>query len=353
MRALRRSAIVAAASVLVTLAGCSGDDGGGEATPTQTAGASSLGPQAEFILFRDAVGSIVARDLSTDESFQYPVDFNTEVIVSVACTDDGERLAILRQPFSVTERELLVSGRDALPAPITLPEAVQGMDWSPDNTRLVYTEFDGFENVHRVSILDVATGATTELTSGEGVAGSPSWSPDGSTIAYGVQDILSTHADIALIAADGGEPRLAPSPGDLLYYDAEWTPDGSAVLIAGQAEGEIQIYEIDPESGDREQLTASSDIYKRGPEYSPDGETIAYTGSIILPTVSRYVAALHSVGIFLLDADGSNERALTTDPRLNPGAQVDPYLDAFLLGWCQPGPWLDDAWGPYAEPTPP
>jgi len=48
--------------------------------------------------------------------------------------------------------------------------------------------------------------------------------------------------------------------------------------------------------------------------------------------------------VFLLDPDGSNERPLTIDPRLNPGAGVDPYLDAMLMGWRRRGPWLDSGW---------
>ena len=48
--------------------------------------------------------------------------------------------------------------------------------------------------------------------------------------------------------------------------------------------------------------------------------------------------------VFLRDPDGSNERLLTIDPRLNPGAGVDPYLDAMLMGWRRRGPWLDSGW---------
>ena len=89
------------------------------------------------------------------------------------------------------------------------------------------------------------------------------------------------------------------------------------------------------------QLT-NSNIFKRGAQYSPDGTLIGYTGSIVLPSVS--LTALHQFGIFIMNSDGSDEHAFTADPRLNPGANVDPYLDAYLLGWCKPGPWLDDLW---------
>jgi len=215
------------------------------------------------------------------------------------------------------------------------------------SSRVAYTEFDGLENEYSISILDVATAQSTALASGEGVAGSPSWSPDGSTVAYNVQDVLATASSVFLLAAAEGEAGEG-----VLYYDPEWSPDGSTLLVAGQSETDTQLYEIDPENGNAEQFTTSN-VYKRRPRYAPDGKTIAYTGSVIPETVSRNVAVLHQFGIFLLDGDGGNERALTADPRLNPGAGIDPDLDAFLMGWCLPGPWLDDSWTEVVETSAP
>jgi hypothetical protein len=53
---------------------------------------------------------------------------------------------------------------------------------------------------------------------------------------------------------------------------------------------------------------------------------------------------LHQFGIFTVKPDGTDEAPVTADPRTNPGAAVDPYLNAYMLGWCALGPWLDDLW---------
>ena len=350
MAVLRPAAACAALLCLAVLAAaCSGDDDGA-LTATPTAPGGSGAPADAFIIYRDGGGNIVASNVGMNEAYQYPVDFNAEVVVSAACSPDGQRLGLLKQPFSVTNRQLFLSGRDAPTEPLDLPAAVQGLEWSPDGELITFTEFDGFANTHKVSILDPTTGTVTGLTSGEGVVGSPSWSPDGTTIAYSIQDILSTMSDVFVIDAAGREPRQVPTGDDLLYFDPEWAPDGSRLLVSGQSPTEIQLYTLDPATGEKEQLT-SSEIYKRGAEYAPGGDSIAYTGSILAVLASRYAMDLHSYGIFVLNADGSNERALTVDPRTNPGAQVDPYLDAFLLGWCLPGPWLNDDWQ-ISEETP-
>jgi hypothetical protein len=337
-------AVVLSLAVLATA--CSGgDNGGATGTPTGTGVPSgSGGPLDAFIIYRDGTGNLTARNVGTNETYQYAVDYNTEVVVAAACSPGGLRLGLLKQPFSVQNRQLFISGEDAPGGPLDLPSAVQGLQWSPDSERITFTEFDGFANVHKISILDPATEAVTELASGEGVVGSPGWSPDGTTIAYSVQDILSTMSSVFVIDAGGGEPRQVPASDDLLYFDPEWTPDGTRLLVSGQGLMETQLYTIDPATGEKLQLTASADIYKRGAEYAPNGATIAYTGSLLAVLASRYAMDLHSYGIFTLNADGSNEQALTVDPRTNPGAQVDPYLDAFLLDWCLPGPWLNDDW---------
>ena len=347
--AAHRPIVLAAVSaiLLVALAACSGDD---DAAPT---GSPTAVPPNAFILYRNSSAAIIARNLATDDLFENPADLETGAIVATACSPDGSRLALLKQPFDIVNRQLLVTGRDAPAEPITLPSAVQGIEWSPDGSRVAYTEFDGLENEYSISILDVTTAQSTALASGEGVPGSPSWSPDGATIAYSVQDVLATVSSIFLLdTAEGGTPVRVETSEDILYFDPEWSPGGSTLLVAGQSETDTQLYEIDPENGNAEQFTTSN-VYKRRPRYAPDGKTIAYTGSVIPETVSRTITVLHQFGIFLLDADGDNERALTADPRLNPGAGIDPDLDAFLMGWCLPGPWLDDSWTEITETSAP
>jgi Tol biopolymer transport system component len=227
----------------------------------------------------------------------------------------------------------------------------QGFGWSADGTQLALADYDGQSQIHELTLMDPLTGAQEPLSSGDGFAGSVTWSPDGARIAYSLQTIEDGVSRILAVSAAGGDPEEVSPGGDLQWYDPDWYPDGANILVAGVDESGFQLYTIDPATGDHTAIT-SSDIFKRGAQYSPDGGTIAFTGSLNVPGVSLDWRALHQFGIFLANADGSNERSVTADPRLNPGAAVDPYLDAYFVGWCARGPWLDDLWQPGTISTP-
>jgi Tol biopolymer transport system component len=350
--------IIASVLALALAAACSDSDSGSEETPSSTP-ADSSPPSAvaaqgndAFLLYREASGSLVAQHLDTGETYRYEVDFNKEVIVSAECSDDGSRIAYLRQEFSQRDRLLDIHGKDAPTEPLPLPSSVQAFAWAPDGSAVAIADYDGHAQTHNIAVVDIATGRQTTLASGPDFAGSLSYSPDGSQIAYYLQRISDGDTQVYVVPAGGGKPSQRTS-GDTQWYDPDWAPDGNSILVAGLEAESFQLYEINAENGEPTPVTRS-EIFKRGPEYSPDGALIAYTGSIVLPQVALYPAAsLHSFGIFLVGADGANEHAFTADPRLNPGAQVDPYLDAYLVGWCPPGPWLDDAWQPAAVTTTP
>jgi Tol biopolymer transport system component len=262
-------------------------------------------------------------------------------VLGAECTRDGSRIAYLRQDFEQTDRELAISGREGEQR-FALPAGTQAITWSPDSSRIAYLTYAPTEG-YSLSTLDVASGTSTEQVKGVGIAGGPRWSPDGTHIAYQAQFGAST--EIWRYEVDSSADRPTQITDGTGAFDPEWSPDGRQLLASAIAEdGSFQIFEVDPETGDMALVTTSSDIFKRLPRYSPDGETIAYTGSIVAPAVSRRASTLHSFGVFLMNSDGSNERALTADPRLNPGQGVDPFLDALLIGWCMPGEWLDATW---------
>jgi Tol biopolymer transport system component len=333
---------------LLTLAACGGGDGGsaGTSSSPSTSGASSGTPapaEDAYILYREASGNIVAQNQKTGARYHQEVDFTNEVIVGVQCTRDGSKIAYLIQVFTESVRKVDIHGADAPAEPLLLPTTTQGTAWSPDGTKLAVSDYDGFAETHTISILDITTGDLTQIDSGPDFVGSLSWSPDGTTLAYYFQSVTGDTAQIYRLAVDGGEPK-AITTGPIAWYDPVWSADGAKILVAGLEEENFQLYELDPAGGAEPKQITDSDIFKRGPAYSPSGNYIAYTGSIVTPSLAAWGAALHSFGIFLTNADGTNEHAFTADPRLNPGAQVDPYLDAYLLGWCPTGPWLDDLW---------
>ena len=176
-------AIAAAVAVSLLLLACSSGDSGGRAdssaSPSTTGSIQgSPSPAAEpdaFLVYREASGNLVARNLAADEAYTYVVDFNSEVIVDAQCAADGSRMAFARQPFSRRERLLDIHGDGAPADPIPLPSTTQAFAWSPDGTRIALVHYDGMAQTHRIVVLNVATGEEEELTTGPDFAGSPTF----------------------------------------------------------------------------------------------------------------------------------------------------------------------------------
>ena len=95
---------------------------------------------------------------------------------------------------------------------------------SPDASRIA------FQAVGRVWIAPAGGGLPTRLTTGDGPHEfSPSWSPDGSWIAYTTWE-GGEGGHVWKIPAGGGTPRqLTTSPSE--YAHPVWTPDGSEIVV--------------------------------------------------------------------------------------------------------------------------
>jgi Tol biopolymer transport system component len=296
------------------------------------------------VLYRDDTGNIVARNLKTGDSYKQTVDFNQEVIVEAACSTDGSQIGYLIQNFSESFRRISIHGSGAPPDFVQVPASVQGFAWSPDHTKLAVAKWDQTSHVSSISIVDVGSQQSTDITSGDKLVSGLTWSPDGSRLAYYQQDLASGTSTVELLDVSGGQPRQLIQNTDLQWLDPQWSPNGNGLIAIGLNATSGQMFRVDPDTGDTTQITQDTTIYRRGPQFSPDGSLIAFTGSIIPPSVSAMALLLHQFGIFVVNPDGSDERSVTVDPRTNPGANVDPFLNAYLLGWCAPGPWLDDLW---------
>jgi TolB protein len=102
---------------------------------------------------------------------------------------------------------------------------VPDSSWSPDSGRIVTSG---------LLVIDVETGAQTDLGSGRG----PNWSPVGDQIVF--SDTTSTQSfydeRLYVIDADGSDRRLLVDTGEL-DSNAVWSPDGSKIaFVSGPGE---------------------------------------------------------------------------------------------------------------------
>ena len=176
-------------------------------------------------------------------------------------------------------RQLAWFGRDGQPLG-TLDEwaRFQQLKLSPDSTRLVAsrTEIETGNNAD-LWITDLATQTNTRLTFGGGAHVQPTWSPDGSHVAWaslrnGVGGIYRKRADGA-----GAEELLYQFPTPLgAVIVSDWSRDGEYLVLARG--GDIFALPIGPGTGATRQPIAIVNTQARefGPDLSPDSRWLAY-----------------------------------------------------------------------------
>jgi TolB protein len=156
-------------------------------------------------------------------------------------------------------------------SPLVSPEPIISPSWSPDGSRIAYVSFEARKPV--VYVHTLANGQRTAVANFKGSNSAPAWSPDGRTLAVALT--LNGLSQIYLInAADGANARRLTT-SNAIDTEPVFSPDGRTLYFTSDRGGSPQVYRMPVAGGDASRVTFSSS-YNVSPRISPDGRTLAF-----------------------------------------------------------------------------
>ena len=146
--------------------------------------------------------------------------------------------------------------------------AVRDVAASPDGSEVA------FSTLHEIWVMDADGSHAHAIVTSPSLVGHPSWSPDGSRLAF--SDHRTGNGDLYLVDADGTDPVRLTSNPDTAEELPSWSPDGTRIAFSDFNSDTVQSRVLTiGVNGTGLTLLSPAGAFDCCPSWSPDGSKIA------------------------------------------------------------------------------
>ena len=168
---------------------------------------------------------------------------------------------------------------------------------------------DALYGQYDICLINLDGTAVAQLTTSLGNDFWPTWSPDGSKLAFQTdRNIAPAHdsvparlqLDLYVINADGtGETQISADTAN--EAQPAWSPDGTKIAFVTDRDGNNEIYVMNADGTNVRRLTTNAAADEQ-PAWSPDGGKIAFVST-----------RSGNTDVWVMDSTGANPAPLTND----------------------------------------